>query len=458
MRFDCIFVHVPKSNKDGQRASIMPMGLIALADFLTRNGIGTQVLNVDAELSEDPDFDLIEYVRGRTGIVCMDLHWHHQSYDVIDTARRMKHGIADIKIILGGMTAGFFAEEIIKDFPFVDFIIKGDSEEPLLMLCKVLTGKSEMAIGSLRNLVYQKNGVRSNPHTYVTPAGTLDDMRFSNFSLMKNAEACLHISLESQEGKKEANKTFYYNIGRGCPVSCSFCGGSNTSQRIIRNCGKVIFKSTESAILDLNGMLGYGIGKWYTSFDPLPGTGAYQDLFRRIRKEGIGINCVFECWRLPTRGFIEDFKRTFGTESMIIISPETGSERVRRINKGYFYGNDELEETLDHITKMGVKCMLSFSAGLPFETREDVDATISYILRLRRIYPSLGMTASTIEMEPASPWFIRPDRYCITTNRKSFMDFYNASKGSPGLGYRTKEFTEEEILSNLKMIKSVMDS
>ena len=73
-------------------------------------------------------------------------------------------------------------------------------------------------------------------------------------------------------------------------------------------------------------------------------------LFARIREEKIKMECFFESFGLPTVDFIRSFKETFpGPKSLIALSPDVGSERTRRMHKGYAYTNQALMKCLDEM-------------------------------------------------------------------------------------------------------------
>ncbi|MDP3017658.1 MAG: cobalamin-dependent protein, partial [Deltaproteobacteria bacterium] len=120
---DCLFLHVPKL-KNYYRPigefiwiNFLPMGLLGLADLLQRNNISTQIVHVGVEWIEDPHFSLVDYIKEKSPrIVALDLHWHHQSFDVMEVARKVKTAFPSTYLLLGGFTASFFHEESMRTF------------------------------------------------------------------------------------------------------------------------------------------------------------------------------------------------------------------------------------------------------------------------------------------------------------------------------------------------------
>ena len=168
---DFVFLHVPKLNNYYRPIShfiwinFLPMGLLGLADLLQRHGISTQVVHLGVEWIEDHNFSIVEYLREKAPrIVAMDLHWHHQSYDVMENVKKIKAAFPQTYILLGGFTASFFHEEIMKNFDGVDGIIRGEAEAPVLELASaLLQGKERSFFRSQPDLEEErKNSYQSS--------------------------------------------------------------------------------------------------------------------------------------------------------------------------------------------------------------------------------------------------------------------------------------------------------
>ena len=422
-----LFAHTSKDIEPKIR--LMPVGVFGLADFLSKNNHDVKIVNV---FSEDVGFDLVNYVKKENpDFVCLDLHWHFQSSEVIDTAKKIKKVLPDTKIVVGGFTASCFSKEISEKYDFIDFVVKGDAEMPLL---NIVDGKESSKI----------------PETFVADKKILENISFTNFSLLSNYKKYLKFGLGKNDNK---NKWFFiYNAGRGCPVNCSFCSGSCMSQEIINNRKNVVFVNVEKALEEIKNLAKLGLGIWYTSFDPYPEGDYYIKLFKRIREAQLKIRCKFECWGIPSPEFIDDFKETFVDGSEIVISPETGSEKIRGKNKGYDYDNNNLINCVNYMTQKNVGCVLYFTAGLPYETMDDFVETLLLVNFVRLKFPQVKIMALPIEMEPNSPWFLDGKKYGVKTKRKTFSDFYAAHQKKSSIGYETENFSEQEILELVNLV------
>jgi radical SAM superfamily enzyme YgiQ (UPF0313 family) len=459
-RVDCLFIHVPKLRNYYRPIdqfiwiNFLPMGLLGLADLLQRHGISTQIVHLGVEWIEDHNFSILDYIRERKPrIVAVDLHWHHQSFDVIEIAKKVKATFPSVYVLLGGFTASFFHEEIMRNFDVVDGIIRGEAEVPISELSNVLLqGKGDLF--SVPNLTWRrKKSVLVNPLSYVASEKDLNNLSFTNFPLLKNYTTYIRYIGQPFYVKgvsKERNfrmyslksPTYHLTVGRGCPVQCTWCSGNIPSQETITGRKEVIFRGMEEVLQSIREALPYGYETFHISFDPYPQRPEYfLNLFSRIRQERIRMECFFESFGLPTIEFIKSFKETFsGPKSIIALSPDVGSEQVRRMNKGNAYTNQDLMGCLDQLEKYDVYCDLFFILGVPFEREEDLHQTVRLQRDIRNRYSKVrGIRTFTAEIEPGSPWHLDPEAFHVKASLQNFVDFYHYHSGeeSPfsSLGY-----------------------
>ncbi len=455
---DCLFVHVPKFKNYyrpiGEYTFInyMPMGVLALADLLACEGYETEVLHLGVEWIVDGGFALIDYIaEKKPRIVAFSLHWHPQSYEVLEQARIVKEAFPEVFILLGGLTASFYHREIMERFPWVDAVIRGEGEVPLLQLMEAVTNGGRLE--TIPNLTWRQGGrVKENPLAYCATQAILDGLRFTNFPLLKNYRTYIDWVLMPFFVKgvsKERNRLFFslktpifdLMVGRGCPVNCTWCGGGKNAQRLIAGRRQVIFRDRERVLDSIREALRWGYETMHVCFDPYPHRPDYYlRLFSRIREEKLKVEFFFESFGLPTRAFIDAFAQTFGPRSLVAISPESGVEEVRRRNKGYAYTNQELWDCLTYTREKGVRVDLFFGLGLPYEREKDLAETARMIARIRSEFPNVqGIRTFTIEMEPGAPWYLRPERFGVKTDLRSFSDFYayhkEAAEGFSAFGY-----------------------
>jgi radical SAM superfamily enzyme YgiQ (UPF0313 family) len=467
-RIDCLFIHCPKRNNhykpidDHMFITLIPMGMFALCDLLCRKGFPSRIIHLGVEWIEDREFSLLDYLSEvRPRVVAMDLHWHHQSYDVIQTAQRIKNTFPEIFLLLGGMTASFYHQEILANYDVVDAIIRGEGEVPISALMVALRdGRKDF--GDIPNLSWRKRSeVVINSLSYVASQEILDDLNFTHFDLLKNYPTFIRymgFPFYVKGVSKEKNFWMYslkspmfdLEVGRGCPVNCTWCAGSHSSQESISGRQRVVFRNPEKVLHSIEEALSYGYETIHLCFDPFPQKPDYYlDLFSRIRAKGFKVECFYESFGLPTAELIREFAKTFpGPKSLMGLSPEVGSERVRKANKGYFYTNGQLMETLDLMRKEEVYADLFFTYGVAWETERDLRDTLDLIARVKRFPNVRAIRAFSVEMEPGAPWHTNPDAYGIEASLQRFEDYmrHHADEGydpfAP-LGYTIPDYFEK---------------
>lgn len=444
-----LLLHVPKFNNfykpigDFVWLTYMPMGLLAIADHAVKNNADVEVVHLGVEWAINRRFHVKELVRDKPEIraVGISLHWHHQSYDVIEVARQIKKTRDDIFIFLGGDTASFFHEEIISDYPMIDGVLRGHGEKPFLHLINALKNGNELHL--VPNLTWRDNGkVQENSLDYVGDTKTVSGLNYTNFSLLRHAEIYVrHMGLPFFFAKgftMERNfkmftlgsPMFPVPIGRGCPFNCTWCGGSHVpQQRSINRLKGFIYRSHDSVIESVVRAMDAGYRLMQSAMDPEPSTQEYFiELWRFMRKERIKTDWIFECNGLPSDIFVQEFKKTFpGRDSVIVLSPESGNEELRLKHKGPGFTTHALIEKMDQIDKLGISSELFFTFGLPGENRKILEDTINLQKFMRKRYHHLrAIRTLSIEMEPGAPWQLEPERFGIVTDRRCFTDFYNA--------------------------------
>jgi len=325
----------------------------------------------------------------------------------------------------------------------VDGIIRGEAELPILELVKTLKeGKDDLF--SVPNLSWRRRGrVLINPLSYIASGEELNHLCFTNFPLLKNYPAYIHMTghpfnVMGVSTKKNyprhspKSPVFHLPVGRGCPVQCTWCSGGISSQKTITGRKKVLFRDIQKVLESIQEAVSYGYETFHINFDPSPQNPEYfLELFPRMREEKLRVECFFECYGLPTIQFVKSFKETFpGPGSLLILSPETGSDRLRKAHKGFAYTNRALFESLKQLEQHEVLSDLFFTLGIPFEEEEDFHQTLRLQSEIRSRYPCVrGIRTCLLGMEPGSPWHMDPEEFGIVASLRNFMDFYHYHSG-----------------------------
>ncbi len=456
---DVILVHVPRSADVLPRVLLMPTGLIAIADHLDRNGHATRVLHTGVEISLDERFDLGEHLKRRAPkLVGFALSWHQQATDTVRAIREVHAALPDVPIVLGGFTASRFAVEILSTMPEVAFVVHGDAERPLLELMNALQHGSPL--DAIPNLVWRSNGVVvENEARWQLSAQEARAISFVRFDLIDHHDQVLQLRMD--EVGPANSRVFYFSPGRGCGATCSYCAGARASQKKYERRDRVEFFPIDHVADQLVQIKAKGVDQWNACFDPDPSSSYYVDLFAELRQRGLGpgagaqsLDLVFDCFGLPSVELVRSFAATFGPGSSLNISPETGSDTLRRKLRTFYYSNDELLDRLQLIDELGLRCSLYFAAGLPREMREDLAATLTLVRAIKRAHPRFWIHAGIIDIEPGSMLFDRPERLGVTTTISDFASLLRAQADGPSeLNYRTEELSAEDIVDRRSLIE-----
>jgi hypothetical protein len=162
---DCLFLHIPKLRNYYRPIdqftwiNFLPMGLLGLADLLERHQVSAQIVHMGVEWIENRNFSILDYIEEKKPkVVAMDLHWHHQSFDVMEIAKKVKSTFPSIRLLLGGFTASFFHEEIMRNFDAIDGVIRGEGEAPLLEYVQAIVQGGE-DLFSVPNLTWRRKSL-----------------------------------------------------------------------------------------------------------------------------------------------------------------------------------------------------------------------------------------------------------------------------------------------------------
>src|SRR5439155_15238699 len=121
---------------------LAPMGIIGLANALRARGLDVVGINYPMEVALDHSFRLVPWLHEQRDVrlVMIDLHWYEHAYGAMDVVRACKHVWPDVPVLLGGMTATRFADEIMENFQAVDYLLSGDPECPVVELAEGILG------------------------------------------------------------------------------------------------------------------------------------------------------------------------------------------------------------------------------------------------------------------------------------------------------------------------------
>lgn len=445
-KLDCLFVYPGAPAGKKNLLPIMPAGLPVMAAYLARRGVRSAIISLPT--ARRGEFDLPALIKARgVRLVCIPAHWHRQAAGALELAAGLKKAVPGVKIALGGYTASCFAADILRGFPAVDFVVRGDGEKPLLSLLGAPGAPA--ALRRVPNLAWRDGGsVRLNPVSYAASSADLSALGLEGLRLVLNRD------LKPRRGVFCEDGLFNYVQARGCAENCAACGGGRDFHR--KFCGRrsPAVKSPAAAARDIAFLTGAGFRGIQLPLDPLPSDRYWVDLLGLLAKKGLKPELKLELCGLPSERLLKAFAASAGPGSRMTLFAGSGSERVRRLNRGRFYTNDALLAMLRRAARLYVNVWVAFTAGLPSETQADVGETASLMRRIRRRLKMSRTGVYAFSVEPGSPLFEAPEKYGVKLRRRTLEDFL-VQRGRYDMGYATEHLSEREIARSLKFLEKV---
>lgn len=433
-----------------------PLGFLSIGEYLERNGYRVGICNLALLYSILPQIRpewILRRVRAR--MVGIDLHWACTADGALETARILKREHPDMQVVMGGLTASCFWQELLA-YPDVDFVVRGDSAEyPLLRLLAALDHKG--ALEDVPNLAWRDSDgeVRTTGLAWVPD--DIDDYRTDYGWVIRSSASRLNpiyglMSIPYRDWL--ANPSAAVITQKGCPHTCVMCGGSADAYRRICGRRRMGIRSPGAVARDVASAARLIRGPIFLVGDLQDVGGSYpQEVFRDLATLGMSNPMVIEVAHPTSFEFFQDAVRAAGSV-ILHMSPESHDEGLRR-RFGRPYTNDALEGTIEAALAAGCRQVrLFFGIGLPDQDSSSVMDTVAYcgklLDRFRRhgqLLPFISIFAPFIE--PGSRAFTDPDRYGYTNLCTTLEDYRGAVRRhswNQTLGYETSAMARTDLV------------
>jgi anaerobic magnesium-protoporphyrin IX monomethyl ester cyclase len=268
----------------------------------------------------------------------------------------------DIKIIAGSFHPTFCPDEVMQN-PDIDFIVGGEGEIPLLRLVKELK-KDSPKWETVPGIHYRdRDGqVRNNPDG--APINNLDELPLPARDLVLNCDY-------------DRYRLHSISTARGCPYTCSFCADRSFWG------GRVRRRSVENVIEELRTLKDTYKIKYV---DIVDGTFTYDRKYLQAFCNGVIDQKLNIEWRCTARydNLDEELLQLMKKAncSGMYLGLESGSNRVlKSIDKRETV--EEIIEVSKKINDSGILSATSVLLGLPDEGKEDIEATLKLMKKLK---------------------------------------------------------------------------
>jgi B12-binding domain/radical SAM domain protein len=429
-----------------------PVGMLSIADYLDRNGYKVLVDNIGERVVTSESFDVEAHLANLSArVYAIGLHWCVHSQGAIELTKLCKKLHPEALVVLGGLTATVFHEEIIRKYEFVDAVIRGEAEKPFFLLLRALEAHHEL--DGVPNLTFRKSGGETKSVPLMEPSADLDEFAFSRLDLLKPRGAIFGPGLLPH---------WSIPICRGCAHNCIGCGGSAYSYRTYLGRGKPTFRRPEKIVQDIRRLSEQGVERIFLFQDPRMGGKEYcSGLLATLQKERIKLTqLTMELFGPADEDYIRELSK-IGVPLVLTMSPESCVDRVRRAH-GRNYTDGELFRTIRTCQRYDIPIGIFSMIALPSDTRKTIRETWDVWEQICLISEAGKGKAAVhfafgpmILLDPGSLGFDFPTRYGYRLRFKTLED-YLTGMSLPSwhqwISYETK------TLNRASITKLIIDS
>jgi len=399
-----------------------PIGFTTIASHLESKGRRVRIANVASRMLSSARFDPERFVRSiDASVFGIDLHWMPHVQGALELARMVKKHHPDKPVLLGGFSASYYHEEILRTRPEVDFVLRGDSTEvPLELLLESLD--REASLENVPNLTWRNDGkVRPNPLTHVPE--DLDSIEIDYGLMVRSVLRYRDLDGHLPYKNWKSNPMSIAVGVRGCTHNCLNCAGSCDSFAGNFNRKKPAYRSPELLASDVARAEEYVKGATFVVGDiRQPGKAYASKFLSELKKRKVRNEVVIELFTPADAEFAKEVAKSVDRFS-VQMSPETHDDDVRRA-QGKQYTTAGLEKSAANFLDAGCgRFDMFYMIGLPTQTPESVAETVEYTRKLytkfkgKKLYPFIGPLAPFLD--PGGIAFSDPARHGYILHAKT---------------------------------------
>ncbi len=194
-----------------------PLGILQLAAYLESKNDKWDISVLDCQ-AEGLGWTKLErhLEQAESDVVVASALATCNTYTILRTLEIAKKVNPEVKTVVGGQHFTALAEESLKMYPEIDFIIRGEGEETLNDLVRHLD--QQLPLSGVKGLSFRhKTEIIHNPPRPLLD--NLDDLPFPGYHLVEEHMGQYHFKMMAYTGAGYA----LVEASRGCPHKCTFC-------------------------------------------------------------------------------------------------------------------------------------------------------------------------------------------------------------------------------------------
>ncbi len=426
-----LYIH-PHHYKQTISDVCIPVGVIGLINLLRKHKFDVDGINLVVEKKLDKEFNIENLLREKIyDVFLIDYHWSTYSYTFLEVCNQIKSISPQSWVVVGGLSASIFANEIMHNHQVIDFIICGDAEVSLLLLIRVLSYKNN-DFQKIPNLYYRKDRQVFKSLKF-SQTKNIDKLNFVDISWLNNKDSFL-----SFQGSTQNCKLAWIPIARGCFYNCSYCGGNNKVFKDKYGYTKIVLRSASKIFSDLSQFYQQGVSQFGTTHDlSLFGDKYWKELFDYISFSNMNISFFFSCFQLPNMEFTQRFVQLFNHPCTLYAIPIiSGDEQIRKKN-GKVFSNHSLIEILSCFVDSEIQVSLFFIDNIVGSYETHFNKSIELVDKIFYRYGNkikIQVGYGFEFLQPYSPLFLNhfSNRYSKTNDTSvpqpiwtQFNDYYH---------------------------------
>lgn len=346
-------------------------GLASIASFLLAKGHEVRV-NYFSRLDEERDIlkKIIEFGPNIIGFTAVETQFHYVKQLASEIKRALK-----APIVCGGPYVTLAPEVVMDSANALDAVIIGEGEYAMAeILEKLEKGGNWLSVNNLAYKGGKSNRLVKNPLSPLMD--DLDSLPYPSTELFPYQEII----------DKDNIAVFHFN--RGCPYQCRFCSNAALGKVYGLASNRLRYRSVGSVIEEISAVL----SKYRLKEDTLLYFGDDLLIFNRewilefCRRYSEVIGRPFWCTGRSnhmTEEICAALKRA-GC-STLMMSVESGNDFIRNDVMGRNISRETMFKSFELCHKHGINTLASCIIGLPFETPEMIEDSISTVAKLKSI-------------------------------------------------------------------------
>jgi len=350
------FVRYPDRLK---RSLHVPLGPLYLTSALEAEGLSVDFRDYQRCTYEEPfsTDNVVDFCKDAADIIGLSCMANLLPFTIL-AAKEIKKRYPEKTVIIGGVGANSVEDKIIRKFPWIDIVARGEAETTIASLVSAVRDKRDLA--SDPGITYRENG-----NVRMTPAA----------ERIKNLDSISRPAYHRIDLKKYLGCSIL--TSRGCPYTCTFCGVAPIWNR-------TPYSRTCKGVIEEMKFLNREHGVEYFVFQDeffVSSKDRVLEFSEKLIRSGLKIKWhAFARINLTDKDALEAMAESGCQELRYGI--ESGANRILKKTRKGFTIEEAIEivsTALLHIPKVGTY----FMWGFPFETMDDFHETVSQMIYFR---------------------------------------------------------------------------